>query len=99
MSDLKATPGPWSCRPDYKNHYKIDGPEWAEFASVVVRFNTHDEDTPIGVANAHVLAAARDLYEALDHWIFFIESEEGYAPSKPWVDKARAALAKARGEP
>lgn len=45
-------------------------------------------------ANAHLLHAARDLFEALDELL----SDVGRASSLPSAIKARAAIAKALGE-
>jgi hypothetical protein len=36
------------------------------------------------------------LVEALDYWMFFIESESGDPKQKVWVEKARAALKAAK---
>lgn len=50
-------------------------------------------------ANAHLIAAAPDLYEALERCLNFIENTESeFGDLLPSGDVARAALAKARGE-
>lgn len=46
-----------------------------------------------GRANAHLIAAAPDLYEALDN----LENDDGSIPDHAWK-LVQAALAKARGE-
>jgi hypothetical protein len=53
--------------------------------------------TPEDTANAHLIAAAPDLYEALDA---LVSPRHGHSNlcKCPWCN-ARAALAKARGEP
>lgn len=58
------------------------------------------EDAPVvtltqAKANAHLIAAAPELYEALDLFIDWMNEEEG---AHALCDKGRAALAKARGE-
>jgi len=47
-------------------------------------------------ANAHLIAAAPDLYEALENLIAWIDPNENY--DEPQTNAAYAALAKARGE-
>ncbi len=39
-----------------------------------------------------------ELVEALRYWMIFIASEEDDEQQAPWVNKARAAIAKATGE-
>ena len=47
-------------------------------------------------ANAHLIAAAPDLYEALENLLSAVENN-AYVGSK-WIEEASDALAKARGE-
>ena len=51
-------------------------------------------------ANARLIAAAPNLYEALAHLVWFIEpiEHEGRIPGLATLNAARAALDKARGE-
>ena len=53
-------------------------------------------------ANARLIAAAPELYEALEQMVEIAELTVGWLPTPPGADgpliKARAALAKARGE-
>ena len=53
-------------------------------------------------ANAHLIAAAPDMYEALEMAILEYGKPGGpwNVPSSPgsWIDKAKAAIVKARGE-
>lgn len=82
MSEPKFTPGPWY----------VDG-----------TFVTNDEDLDIcsmgdvaWEANAHLIAAAPELYEALRDLIAYCDPTGDYIDDElVW---ARAALAKARGE-
>ena len=113
MSDTKFTPGPWRISPHYDEKGKMHPSRWRGIyepvpgqelgslscvLSIGIEGNVEDAWLQTSQANADLIAAAPELYEALDRWFPFIETEEGYAPSKPWVEKARAALAKARGE-
>jgi hypothetical protein len=96
MSDIKFTPGPWS----------------AWFCGTVrspwLEVKTDDKKTHIcklkkdGDANASLIAAAPDMYEALEMAILEYGKPGGpwNVPSEPgtWIDKAKTALKKARGE-
>jgi hypothetical protein len=44
----------------------------------------------------HAVNNHEALVAVLKYWMFFIESEAGDPKQKPWVEKARAALAKAK---
>jgi len=66
-------------------------------ANVVVRIGGHNYAE--GVANARLIAAAPDLYEALTTAADYIDNPSGDMPSATIiVHAARAALAKAMGE-
>ncbi|MDI3298242.1 MAG: hypothetical protein QJR08_03630 [Bacillota bacterium] len=92
MSDHKKwTPGPWRVRPGFSDaHFVVVAGEYA------------DEGEPdllvhVGTANpqdAHLIAAAPDLYEALDEIVL---KYGRYLPMRE-LSRAKAALAKARGE-
>jgi hypothetical protein len=82
MTERKWTPGPWSIGSDL-----TFGPNgWG--VGVIVAANTGDT-----IADAHLIAAAPDLYEALDALY-----ESDTPPDFELWMKAKAALAKARGE-
>lgn len=56
-------------------------------------------------ANARLISAAPELYEALENVLKAMETDEDAEPQQSWLDNlyrsadvARAALAKARGE-
>lgn len=98
----KHTPGPWHIlRSTYaaKQHHAVEvndksGQTVAYSLNFVARFK--DE----GEANAHLIAAAPELLEALEE---ATESEcrswcEQGGPHRPSCDKRRALIAKARGE-
>ena len=91
MGELKATPGPW----------------WFEGQGIGPKSFADDQSygmtTPVAyieeydwpenhVANAHLIAAAPELYETLEEVIRISDRKHD-----AW-DKAKAALAKARGE-
>ena len=87
----KWTPGPWEVAAT-ADDLVVKGR--AKIAS------TYPSDGDVwGNANAHLIAAAPDMAEALEKALNFItntESEMG--ETLPCGDAARAALAKARGE-
>jgi len=87
----KWTPGPWRAT----TH---DHPEQGVYAGYRIAKMTGGE-IQRDRANAHLIAAAPDMAEALEKALNFItntESEMG--ETLPCGDAARAALAKARGE-
>lgn len=98
MAGTKFTPGPWGW--DGERLVGLKGPvlDYAAYEGMWFARYDADEDT----ANAHLIAAAPDLYEALSLFLEVAEafSEEGSPlPSDgPSFDRARTALAKARGE-
>lgn len=95
MTERKWTPGPWVVVADetaaqvtgfpcvYANGYTVVGTEGMY----------GDIDTDF--ANAHLISAAPDLYEALDQLIAISEVD---CPSLEDLEGAKEALAKARGE-
>lgn len=97
MSERKWTPGKWSVYEVERETYwpGID----AGRTSIVVWGDQQENNGVQGdtleeaKANAHLIAAAPDLYEALDRLVRYIN-----APSTEAYLSARAALAKARGE-
>ena len=92
----KHTPGPWTCSANYSTrHYMLwdaDG-------------NYHDlsDDVAEMDANARLISAAPELYEALltaEQELHNRQRDDGWNPkTERVVVRARAALAKARGEP
>ena len=112
MSETKWTPGPWHVADDHHVRAVLDvrdsdGWDVAKLYSARGDVDTRDSsgvwrDDPVRIANARLIAAAPELYEALVR----LEAElvedkygENYEPS-PFENLAiaRAALAKARGE-
>jgi len=102
MSQLKATPGPWQ-----RSLSKETGGSFIEhidsqYVSHIVAFvhASHDMfDPPIPTkedeANAHLIAAAPEIYNLLDQYVEAF-SDKTRGCNLELV--ARAALAKARGE-
>jgi hypothetical protein len=97
MSDLKATPGPWVFN---KRAQRIYAGAWSGVKIAQVSIN------PAWEANARLIAAAPDLYEALDPANVRAGSQalisEGHGLLGGLLvimaDKQEAALRKARGE-
>ena len=92
MTDTKHTPGPWTISDEigemngriiYDEEYGI-GEAWDL------------NGNPENAANAHLIAAAPDLFEALESLLSELDFTETYPfPSEA---KARAAIAKAKGQ-
>lgn len=115
MSETKFTPGPWVFREltsepvdglGYIEREKHDGKEIAHHGDMG---RSRDENR----ANGNLIAAAPELYEALQWMVDNDETNEGDEPlehlrGQTWnqynayfiegLNKARAALRKARGE-
>lgn len=105
----KFTPGPWKIRNGFDGESyevypaKVNGESkpnigvWAELATV----NKHPQPGSTGKANARLIAAAPDMYEALEA----LQKANGANDFNGWhdsfapaIEKARAALTKARGQ-
>ena len=93
----KWTKGPWPIKPtgDFKRIVigdgLVDGPGGYEVAEVY----SDDCDRDEAMANAHLIAAAPDLYAALDGLLGLLDAGSLYEPQ---AYAARAALTKARGQ-
>jgi hypothetical protein len=84
MSERKWTPGPWFVGKDLSI-----GPN-GQGVSVIVAACDYDHAD----ANAHLIAAAPDLYDALDNLVrAYHQGKDVYG----WIDNAGHALAKAEG--
>ena len=128
MSETKFTPGPWHCSIEhtvwsemvkhiiYSGDNPLDGKKeiciiysCRSYCSETTEINKQFEEQK---ANAHLIAAAPDLYAALDKLIDEIETLMSDSDAMPYsafhiiceeglmpnTKTARAALAKARGE-
>jgi hypothetical protein len=102
MSETKFTPGPWSAvnvgtKDEPMMSVKASRISGRQLRHEVAICATGDSPQEMENANAHLIAAAPELYEALD--ALFGGVDDGkitVTPSK--IHSARAALAKARGE-
>jgi len=88
----KWTEGPWSVQRD--GFIMSNDLDAGAFAKV---YGAGDLEAD---ANAHLIAAAPELYEALSYLVAETDPDidEDYNPHAQPLRKARAALAKARGE-
>jgi len=86
---LKATPGPWKYEHASGAIYYDDG----DVEPLIASTNLESVSVEQGDADGHLIAAAPDLYEALKAVVGITDRKTDE------FDKARAALAKARGEP
>lgn len=97
MSELKATPGPWFVYSDDEVRQSYGAivvvPDSGEFSEGV--YEDLVDDRLRRKANAHLIAAAHELYEAVNGLLEALPSSTAH----PAIKAARAALAKARGEP
>jgi hypothetical protein len=92
MSQLKATPGPWKRVLNKFGESVLVQPATDRTLFLLDDGETTDWDADETEANARLIAAAPELYEALQEAVVYSEAEF------PWTVRARAALAKARGE-
>lgn len=96
------TPGPWSLDlvplvETLYNHVAIDSEYHGALAQVVWKMDD-DTQSPECEANAHLIAAAPELLEALLEYKRFYEEAQ---PAGGWqgvYELGNAAIAKARGE-
>ena len=92
---MSFTPGPWTAvkriHPYDMDLWDVSGPSGEMLAGGTIY---HE-----GPANAHLIAAAPELYGALELLIKWGAVSEESEPYWPEIERAaRAALAKARGE-
>ncbi|WP_252346877.1 hypothetical protein [Acetobacter sp. P1H12_c] len=99
MSDAKFTPGPWgldvgfdSSPGDFDKYWQVhDGHD-----AIACSANCYAGNRE---ANAHLIAAAPELYEALSDLVSSLEcTDTDLFILREEIKVARAALAKARGE-
>lgn len=97
MSEAKFTKGGWSicidCWAD--GHVSIDGFEHSAIAVVVSEMDDGSKKEELS-ANAHLIAAAPEMYEAMQEFVDRVEC--GEVRSVKTYSKFKAILAKARGE-
>jgi hypothetical protein len=100
MSETSWTPGPWSIRHshDRSGDIGITHPGGKNVLAECFADIRHDrERSPEALANAHLIASAPDLYEALLIAHGYVE-EAMRNDDTGALHKIDAALAKARGE-
>jgi hypothetical protein len=92
MTDTKFTPGPWIANRRY-----IGVPKHKSFIGEMRDHNGNWRDSDQSIANAHLIAAAPELYAALDLALSHM-SEPDCVIWRDIQSRAKSALAKARGE-
>ena len=105
MSKTEFTPGPWVSS---AGHIYKTGKDGANIAAVSEpRAETHVGYTPVRLgskdadeafANAHLIAAAPELYEALDELTNYSGGASNALEDPYVMERVEAALSKARGE-
>lgn len=94
MSELKATPGPWFVE-DFDVHALVDGRSRLVAEVSAPGKATTPHTLP---ANARLIAAAPEMYEALRALVGMLSGFPDVGDVPTTIDSALAALAKARGE-
>ena len=97
---IKHTAGPWVLgESSGGRHFRaVNAREHSELATVVWVMEDDDAEgapSPGCEANAHLICAAPDLLEVLED---LIAATQHLDPCPATVEKARAAIAKAKGE-
>jgi len=91
MNETKFTPGPWLVTDShYPSIKEISGASF-NIKAVMWATDLTEDDYQKRYADLHLIAAAPDLYEALEYCIKQI-------PELAYVPGIKAALAKARGD-
>jgi hypothetical protein len=100
MSETKFTPGPWRLA-DHSYTFIISKPGDGYITRDVCRMDASTMSAFQQKANAHLIAAAPELYEALEE----LHAQQNGPPLEKYktrwekaMRKTEAALAKARGE-
>ena len=93
MTDTKHTPGPWV----WDSHYDDLRPLWYSEMSQGFGYLSWDNDET-REANAHLIAAAPDLLEALEAIVATWDGPKYNHFMADNIDLARAAIAKANGQ-
>jgi hypothetical protein len=103
MNDTKFTPGPWAAIEIEEGLFHIHSPKGERHNPVPVAVIDHHRDgheatrTVTTPANAHLIAAAPDMYEALkvmvERFSYIEGTQHGHI-----LESARAAIAKAEGK-
>lgn len=102
MSETKFTPRPWRVCNGYGRVW-IDAPDTKyserdrEYTRIILGADDYEDCKEVRSADAHLIAAAPDLYEAIKELLYALQDDENWRTSGVYED-AEAALAKARGE-
>jgi hypothetical protein len=96
-TETNHTPGPWEWQHDYES-----SPNWCSIMTKIGNKLTYIADVYRGEADARLIAAAPDMLEALEALLplaedFYYDVNHGDEYVEQFV-KARAAIAKAKGE-
>ena len=109
---IKHTPGPWEVTQidclgneivEYGNVRPVNRHMFGHETSLPIA-DFYLWDMPEQRANAHLIAAAPDLLEALTDAVIDFDNWAAHEDNHPhehlvaWAEKARAAIAKAKGE-
>lgn len=95
MNIIKFTPGPWTLKIQYGIGF-INSKDWDQLAGVIVKMTGDRNIDPIGMANAHLITAAPDMYEIL-HDIATAHGP-GTLASDELFERMNTVLLKAGGE-
>jgi len=95
MSETKFTPGPWEWDGDVWDYDYAEEAPWliGKDNQIIIK----GEIDCANKANAHLIAAAPDLYEAIKELLYALQDDDNWRTSGVYED-AENALAKARGE-
>ena len=93
----KHTPGPWAFFDDHpeKVVYHIRDKNHLDEIAAIYRYKSNPLDT---LADARLIATAPELLETLEELLACTEGQAIYNFMEPQKKKARAAIAKAKGE-
>ncbi len=75
MSEIKNTPGPWIPQQVVTKHYGTPDHGWGIIAVEPMRGRIDSSITGMTKADAHLIAAAPDLYEALKGALALLETD------------------------
>jgi len=88
---IKHTPGPWNLH-DERNDWHIHSKKHGSI-SVIPKGGANQNFINSAKANAHLIAAAPEMYEALKN----LENDNGAIPNKAW-SLIQKAIEKAEGK-
>lgn len=90
MNEFKHTPGPWLC--SGKTVYALNDDGYNRFSALVQDAHTHQDELE---ANAHLIAAAPELLEAL---LAIVGDKGVQRVNSDLLNQALTAISKAKGE-